>query len=180
MFTALGSRRRRSRALLSALAAVVACVGVMAGVAVAHTFTLGVARHAKVTDTHHHVFHVAAVVNSRGFVVYTLTGDSRKHPECTSAMCLQFWPPVTVKSRAALSKAAGVKGKLGIWRHAHMLQVTLDGHPLYTFAPDKRGQAIGEGIVSFGGTWHVRLARGGGHVGSGSPSTTPGGGSGGW
>jgi predicted lipoprotein with Yx(FWY)xxD motif len=35
--------------------------------------------------------------------------------------------------------------------------VTLNGRPLYTFALDKgkKGSAKGEGIVAFGGTWHV-------------------------
>jgi len=33
----------------------------------------------------------------------------------------------------------------------------LNDHPLYGFAPDmgKKGSAKGEGIKSFGGTWHV-------------------------
>jgi hypothetical protein len=34
--------------------------------------------------------------------------------------------------------------------------VTLAGHPLYTFIVDtKKNDATGEGIVHFGGTWHV-------------------------
>jgi predicted lipoprotein with Yx(FWY)xxD motif len=33
----------------------------------------------------------------------------------------------------------------------------LDGHPLYRYAGDNntKGNAKGEGIRSFGGTWHV-------------------------
>ncbi|HTX45529.1 MAG TPA: hypothetical protein VMD48_04580 [Solirubrobacteraceae bacterium] len=35
-------------------------------------------------------------------------------------------------------------------------QLTLGGRPLYTFAEDgASGQANGNGIKSFGGTWHV-------------------------
>ena len=35
--------------------------------------------------------------------------------------------------------------------------MTLNGHPLYTFEGDgdKAGVANGNGIVAFGGTWHV-------------------------
>ena len=34
--------------------------------------------------------------------------------------------------------------------------MTLNGHPLYTFSVDKRKDAAsGDGIVNFGGTWHV-------------------------
>jgi hypothetical protein len=35
--------------------------------------------------------------------------------------------------------------------------VTLNGHPVYTFLQDggRRGVATGDGVVAFGGTWHV-------------------------
>jgi hypothetical protein len=35
--------------------------------------------------------------------------------------------------------------------------VTLNGHPIYTFAEDggRRGRAEGDGIRNFGGVWHV-------------------------
>ena len=40
-------------------------------------------------------------------------------------------------------------------------QVTYGGHPLYFFAKDtKAGDARGEGIVHFGGTWWVVSAVG--------------------
>jgi predicted lipoprotein with Yx(FWY)xxD motif len=40
-------------------------------------------------------------------------------------------------------------------------QVTYGGHPLYFFAKDtKAGDARGEGIVHFGGTWWVVSAAG--------------------
>ena len=40
-------------------------------------------------------------------------------------------------------------------------QAVLGGHPLYTFAPDtKKDDATGEGVVAFGGTWHVVTASG--------------------
>ena len=45
-------------------------------------------------------------------------------------------------------------------------QVTKNGDPLYHFAADAAaGDANGEGISSFGGTWHVRKA-------AASPSAT--------
>ncbi len=65
---------------------------------------------------------------------------------------------MTVKSaKAKLSKAAGIKGKLGVIQRGGFFQVTLGGEPLYRFAEDtKAGQANGDGIKNFGG----RLARG--------------------
>src|SRR6185437_15548362 len=102
---------------------------------------------------------------------YTLSGDTTKHPKCTKAGgCFQFWPPVTVSSAKGLSKAAGVKGKLGVFKRNGIMQVTLGGHPLYTFANDhKKNNATGEALMTFGGTWHVVKDAAGG---SGSSSTT--------
>jgi predicted lipoprotein with Yx(FWY)xxD motif len=132
----------------------------LVGVAVAKTFTLAVATGAKVTNTTGMTKSENIVVNSRGFAVYDLTGDSKRHPECTKAKgCFKFWPPVTVASANKLSDAPGISGKLGVWHRDGFLQVTLGGHPLYRFAPDSQAHtATGEGIQSFGGTWHVITA----------------------
>jgi hypothetical protein len=56
-----------------------------------------------------------------------------------------------------VTAAKGIKGKLGVLHRSGFFQVTLNGHPLYTFKLDnaKKGNTTGEGIVSFGGTWHV-------------------------
>jgi predicted lipoprotein with Yx(FWY)xxD motif len=146
------------------LVAVIAGGGVAAltGIALAKTFTLNVAGNASVTDTTGTTTHEAIAVNSKGVAVYRLSGESAHHPLCKSSNgCLKFWFPVTVPSaHSKLSAATGIKGKLGIW-HRGFFQVTLAGHPLYTFKLDhnKKAFATGEGIVSFGGTWHVNAAR---------------------
>jgi hypothetical protein len=56
-------------------------------------------------------------------------------------------------------------------------QVTIAGHPLYTYSGDSAiGDANGEGQTSYGGTWHAVTAAGtpaGSSAGSGSsPSPT--------
>jgi predicted lipoprotein with Yx(FWY)xxD motif len=167
-------RRRVSRA---AVVSAVATIGLVSA-ALASSFTLAVAKNAKVTDQSGTVKHESIVTNSRGFAVYWLTGDSARHPECTAANgCFKFWPPVTVSSARKLSKAPGVKGKLGLWHRNGFLQVTLGGHPVYRFAFDKgRAAATGEGIRSFGGTWHVTrpaASTGGGQTGSPTPAPAP-------
>jgi hypothetical protein len=65
----------------------------------------------------------------------------------------------------------GVKGHFGILRRSNgMLQVTYAGMPLYRFAGDRaKGEANGEGLHSFGGTWHVLTSS---HA-AGTTSTTP-------
>jgi predicted lipoprotein with Yx(FWY)xxD motif len=132
----------------------------LAGITVAMTFTLHVAKHAPVTNQSAMTTHENIVVNSKSHAVYTLTGDSKTHPECTKAnSCFMFWPPVTVASRKSLSKAPGVRGRLGVWRRHGILQVTLNGHPLYTYSGDASPRsASGEGVIAFGGTWHVKTA----------------------
>jgi predicted lipoprotein with Yx(FWY)xxD motif len=157
----LGRRPRRPATLL--LAGVVGlAVLAMAGIAVAKSFTLNVAKNATVTNmTAHTTKHEAIVVNGKGFAVYWLTGDSKSHPECTKAnQCFSFWPPVTAASAKSLNRASGIKGKLTTWSRDGFVQAVLNGHPLYTFAPDtKRDDATGEGVVGFGGTWHVEVPR---------------------
>jgi predicted lipoprotein with Yx(FWY)xxD motif len=140
----------------------------MPGVTLAGTFTLQEAKHAPVTNQSHQTTHENIVVNSKAKAVYTLTGDTKAHPECTKAShCFTFWPPVTVPSRTSLSKGPGVVGKMGVWKRDGFLQVTINGLPLYTYAGDvQQRSAKGEGVVSFGGTWHVRKA---------GPTSAPGG-----
>jgi len=104
------------------------------------------------------------VVNARGVTLYRLTGDTPRHLKCTHKLvggldCLSIWKPLTVRSSSTskIKAGTGVTGKLGLFRRArNSYQVTLRGIPLYTFAGDShRGDVNGEGIRSFGGTWHT-------------------------
>jgi predicted lipoprotein with Yx(FWY)xxD motif len=157
-------------------------VAALAGLALAKTFTLKVAKNAPVENIllHHPIVkHEAIAVSSRGFAVYTLSGETTHKFKCTSAMCLSFWPPVKVASSKGLSAAPGIKGKLRVVHRKGFTQLTLGGHPLYHFMPDKKkGTAGGNGIFSFGGTWHVVAAsshnRSSGSTTTGSTTTYPG------
>jgi predicted lipoprotein with Yx(FWY)xxD motif len=100
------------------------------------------------------------LVNAKGRPVYELTGDSASHPKCATSSCLSFWPAVTTTSSKKPALGAGIKGKVGVWHHKGMYQVTINGHPLYTYAQDSKGSALGEGVKSFGGTWWVMTAAG--------------------
>ena len=171
----------RGRRTMVAGAVVVAMLAV-AAVAIAKTFTLNVAKNATVTNATTMVTtHENIAVNGKGFAVYWLSGDSKSHPKCTQANgCFKFWPPVTASSAKALSKAQGISGKLTSWSRNGFVQAVLGGHPIYTFAPDtKRHDATGEGIVNFGGTWHVVTASGGktaantGQQSSSNPNPNP-------
>jgi predicted lipoprotein with Yx(FWY)xxD motif len=153
---------------LLAIAAVAAVMAVSAGAA---SNTIGV-KKARVGAKS-----VSIAVNSKGVAVYTLSGDTKQHMECRKNNgCFAAWPPV--KAKGKVTKAAGVKGKLGTFKRNGFTQVTLNGHPLYTFAGDgnQPGMANGNGLVSFGGTWHIITA--GKSSGAQAPSAPPGGGGG--
>jgi predicted lipoprotein with Yx(FWY)xxD motif len=116
------------------------------------------------------------VVNSKGLTVYELRPETSRHLLCTKTSgCLSEWPPVTVASaKSKITAAPGVKGKLRILHRNGVFQVTLAGRPLYRFRGDSstRGAAKGQGLQSFGGTWHVVAAGAAGGGVSTNPDTT--------
>jgi predicted lipoprotein with Yx(FWY)xxD motif len=144
---------QRLRILQAGLAAATLALGAFfAAMALASSssVTIDSASNAKLEAT--------VLVNSRGRTLYVLTPETAKHLLCKSSECLKFWPPLTApSSKAKLKLAAGVHGRLGILHRGNgVLQVTLDGLPLYRFAQDHAsGEVNGQNFKSFGGTWHV-------------------------
>jgi predicted lipoprotein with Yx(FWY)xxD motif len=160
------ARSNRARTGGRTLAAILAgALGAMCalfvGLAVAKSFTLRVQANAPVTNINTGAMkHESIVVNSKRLAVYALSGETAHHLLCTKANgCFDIWPPVTVASAKKLSKAPGIKGKLGTLKRGRQLQATLGGHPLYTYSGDTPGAGSAyEGAKSFGGTWHVIAA----------------------
>ncbi|HEY5195274.1 MAG TPA: hypothetical protein VIJ39_15575 [Solirubrobacteraceae bacterium] len=104
------------------------------------------------------------VVDAQGRTLYALSPETTHHLLCKSSGCLKFWPPLTVHSSETKLKAgAGVHGRLAVLRRSNgVLQVTLGGLPLYHYSGDHaKGEANGQSIHSFGGTWHVLSATSG-------------------
>ena len=90
--------------------------------------------------------------------LYLLSDEGPGHVTCTGG-CLSLWPPLLM-SRAHggphLEAGPGVAGKLGLIRTGSSEQVTYNGFPLYTYSGDPGPAAsAGQGIESFGGTWHL-------------------------
>jgi predicted lipoprotein with Yx(FWY)xxD motif len=163
---AADSRRRLRYSIVLTVAVAGFAVAALAGIAGATTnsSTVNVSKNVKVGGHKDSI-----LANSKGVTVYYLSPETEHHVLCTPSQCWGFWPPVKVASaHAKLTKAAGVKGKLGIWHHHGIFQVTWNGHPMYTFANDhgKKGVANGNLIQGFGGTWHVVVVK------SGSSTTT--------
>jgi predicted lipoprotein with Yx(FWY)xxD motif len=162
-----GRYGRRMAWLLAAL---------VAGFAVAALAALAGAQTPKpppatVKTAHNSQLSATIVVDSHGMSLYELKPETSHHLLCTSSQCFGFWPPLKTTKKAQLVKGHGVPGKLGRIHRSGFYQVTLDGHPLYHFSADsKKGQANGQGIQSFGGTWHtVKVTT---HTSHSSTSTT--------
>ena len=111
-------------------------------------------------------------VDAQGDTLYVLSPETTSHLLCTSAACLTAWPPLTVSSASTPTAGPGVQGHLGVFKRSDGTeQVTLNGMPLYHFAGDhSSGEANGEGLASFGGTWYTVKASGG--TTSSTPATT--------
>ena len=92
------------------------------------------------------------VADDRGQVLYTYADDTTTTSACTADWCLVDWPPL--QSLDAPTKAPSIGAPVGTISGAGgTTQVTLGGHPLYTFAGDLHpGDVRGQGI---GGDWFL-------------------------
>jgi predicted lipoprotein with Yx(FWY)xxD motif len=99
------------------------------------------------------------IVNNKGRTVYVFANDKSSASTCTGA-CAANWPfvPAPAPLPAPLpASLPGVTGKLGTTiRAGGARQLTIAGHPVYTFAGDSApGQTNGQGVVLDGGLWTV-------------------------
>jgi predicted lipoprotein with Yx(FWY)xxD motif len=87
------------------------------------------------------------VANNRGQVLYDYADDTATTSACNAPWCLVDWPPLQVSGTPTAPPS--ITGPIGVIDGAGgTRQVTLGGHPLYTFAgdlhpADTRGQGIG-------------------------------------
>jgi len=98
----------------------------------------------------------AYLVDPNGLTLYTLSVDPANGSTCIGP-CAAFWPPLLVAPGGAVTAGSGVNGTSGTFaRPDGSTQVSHDGRALYLYVGDTApGDTTGEGIVSFGGTWHV-------------------------
>jgi predicted lipoprotein with Yx(FWY)xxD motif len=143
--------------------------GYSSSTAVSRTVSIGAGVH--VTNTPTKAFRVKPVdttesvaLGPSGYPVYTFQGETTDHIICQKTAspktnCWGFWPPVSVNSSNAISKQSGIGGKLGTFSNHGVLQLSLNGQPLYYFTPDLKSknttQATGDAIKTFGSIWHI-------------------------
>jgi predicted lipoprotein with Yx(FWY)xxD motif len=110
----------------------------------------------------------SVLTDASGRTLYLLTSD-RTSLACTGG-CLTIWAPLMLKPGSTPQAGTGVSGALGTVARGSAKQITISGHPLYTYTGDSgSGQTNGQGIATYGGVWYVLS-------GSGAPVTTSGGG----
>jgi predicted lipoprotein with Yx(FWY)xxD motif len=115
------------------------------------------------------------LVNSQGRTLYLFSRDSGTTSECSGA-CAVNWPPLRVTGKPTIGSGTTASLIATTTRSDGARQVTYNGHPLYLFKEDtKPGDANGEGITAFGGSWYA-LSPAGNQVSGQAPSS--GGGSG--
>jgi predicted lipoprotein with Yx(FWY)xxD motif len=124
----------RSRAItLSVLSA-----AVLAGSGWGVSSAFGAPQHApaKVVFKSEHVAKVkgAVLVEGKGLVMYTFTGDKHGKAGTCTGQCAAIWPPV--RGVAALAHGVKLSGKFGRING----QITYNGWPLYGFTGQKPGQ----------------------------------------
>jgi predicted lipoprotein with Yx(FWY)xxD motif len=92
------------------------------------------------------------LVDAEGMTVYEFTVDKGSKSECYGG-CESAWPPVVAEGKPTAGEGA-MSSALGTTKRKDgTMQVTYDGHPLYTFAEDSApGEANGN---EADGTWFV-------------------------
>jgi predicted lipoprotein with Yx(FWY)xxD motif len=95
------------------------------------------------------------LVNGQGKTVYEFANDTGSSSTCSGA-CASVWPAVPAPASLPAS-LPGVTGKLGTTTRADgSRQLTVAGHPVYTFSGDSApGQTNGQNQVLNGGLWTV-------------------------
>jgi predicted lipoprotein with Yx(FWY)xxD motif len=145
--------------------------------------TAAVATAAKITIKTASVAGLGTVlVDGAGRTLYTLTSESAGKITCTTANgCTDYWSQLDSKSgQRHATRGSARASMIGSEKGAPGTRIlTYHGLPLYTYVGDTAGgQANGQGLKSFGGTWYAVSASG--HLVKASSATTPSSGSGGY
>jgi predicted lipoprotein with Yx(FWY)xxD motif len=104
------------------------------------------------------------VVDGKGRTVYVLTSGSMKNVPCTDGNgCTKLWPDLSLPDGVSAAKAgSGLNASLlGTKPSNGETYPTYNGWLMYEYSGDSSpGDANGQGIKSFGGTWYVLDASG--------------------
>ena len=101
-----------------------------------------------------------ALGNGEGLVLYAWEQDTPGTSTCTSAACVEKWPPLLAASLDEVEIGDGVVDAMHftlIDRPDGTKQVALDGRPLHTMSADAPGEANCQGLDG----WWIQTPEGG-------------------
>ena len=104
----------------------------------------------------------SVVVDGRGYTVYVLSSGTTKNLPCTSASgCTTVWPALALPNGTTTASAgSGIQTSLlATQTVGSVTYPTYNGWRLYEYSGDTGpGQSGGQGITSYGGSWHALSA----------------------
>ncbi len=135
------------------------------------TAATAAAKTALVTTASNATLQRTILVDAQGRTLYHLSGEGAGKWICTSSACVGVWHPLVATSGGVSGSTVGSLGT--IVRPDGTRQVTYQGMPLYTFAPDSSaGDVKGQGIRDVG-TWMAVTIGAATTVTSSSSSSAP-------
>ena len=110
------------------------------------------------------------LTDAQGRTLYTLTNAGK--PVACTGTCASHWPPLLLPTGVTSPSGTNVTGLTAVSMNGGE-QVALHGDPLYRYAGDTNaGDTNGQGITSFGGTWHAASTSAAAPPAA-TPTTTP-------
>ncbi len=100
------------------------------------------------------------LADASGKTLYTLTDNG--HTVACTGPCLAVWPALTLPAGISTPSGTSDVVGLGVATAPDGSQlVIVNGQPVYSYTQDGEAvDAYGDGVQSFGGTWHVVKAGG--------------------
>jgi predicted lipoprotein with Yx(FWY)xxD motif len=96
-----------------------------------------------------------------GATLYDFVPDTPTHSACLNAGCVFQWPPYEVAGTVRVGPGVDWSLVGHLTRPDGTVQLSYDGHPLYTYIRDtKPGVVTGQAIDQDGGLWYVLSPRG--------------------
>ena len=110
------------------------------------------------------------LVNSKGRTLYLFQADQGTTSACSGA-CATNWPPLRASGKPKAGKGTQASLLTTSPRSDGKPQVVYNGHPVYTFAGDKKaGDTTGQGVNAFGAQWFALTGTGNQVTGQASTS----------
>ena len=120
-----------------------------------------------ILQTAEHPTYGSYLVTAEGRPLYVFSADTPRSAEgeadsrCSDA-CTRQWPPLVAGAGAVASPEIDNALIAKAQREDGASQVLFGGHPLYTFAADRPGEApAGHGPNAYGGVWQLVAPTGG-------------------